>query len=263
MSCSQAAGSIASESIHRGQLTRFLARPRWQQIDFNAPLREALLQTEAARDPSCLSSTRRWPRRRASKPKTHLQHGESPATTEERTPLQQQKGGSQEVPQLHVRPVDHALGVSHPLANPALHEGVLRPERHPASDDRRVGRSLIRQCRCPRTPKLWCWEIRPTMPKSCGRRATNEDTLGSFRRTRNEFTKDQRAAPEIAFSSEGLGESVAQEDQASSVHRQVRQATATVQVACWAETETSRVLRLSGKTRGCAASAACSLFFRQ
>jgi hypothetical protein len=51
MSCSQAAGSIASESIHRGQLTRFLARPRWQQIDFNAPLREALLQTEAGKGP--------------------------------------------------------------------------------------------------------------------------------------------------------------------------------------------------------------------
>ena len=29
MSCSQAAGSIASESVHRGELTRFLARPRW------------------------------------------------------------------------------------------------------------------------------------------------------------------------------------------------------------------------------------------
>jgi len=46
MSCSQAAGSIASQSIHRGQLTRFLARPRWQQGDFNAPLRTALLQME-------------------------------------------------------------------------------------------------------------------------------------------------------------------------------------------------------------------------
>jgi hypothetical protein len=49
MSCSQAAGSIASEAIHRGQLTRFLARPRWQQRDFNAPLRAALLLMEASR----------------------------------------------------------------------------------------------------------------------------------------------------------------------------------------------------------------------
>ena len=47
MSCSSAAGMIASESIHRGQLTRFLARPRWQKEDFNAPLRQALLQMES------------------------------------------------------------------------------------------------------------------------------------------------------------------------------------------------------------------------
>lgn len=47
MSCSQAAGAVASESIHRGQLTRFLARPRWQRADFNAPLRAALLEWES------------------------------------------------------------------------------------------------------------------------------------------------------------------------------------------------------------------------
>lgn len=47
MSCSQAAGMIGSQSIHRGQLTRFMARPRWQKNDFNSPLRAALLQWEA------------------------------------------------------------------------------------------------------------------------------------------------------------------------------------------------------------------------
>ncbi len=47
MSCSQAAGCIASDTFHRGQLTRFLARPRWQRDDFNAPLRHALLEMEA------------------------------------------------------------------------------------------------------------------------------------------------------------------------------------------------------------------------
>ena len=46
MSCSAAAGSIASEAVHRGQLTRFLARTRWQKLDFNDPLRSALLQME-------------------------------------------------------------------------------------------------------------------------------------------------------------------------------------------------------------------------
>ena len=49
MSCSQATGSIASETIHRGQLTRFLARPRWQKQDFNAPLRKRLLMLESRR----------------------------------------------------------------------------------------------------------------------------------------------------------------------------------------------------------------------
>jgi hypothetical protein len=49
MSCSQAAGIIASESIHRGQLTRFLARPRWQRGDYNSPLRTALLQMETGK----------------------------------------------------------------------------------------------------------------------------------------------------------------------------------------------------------------------
>ena len=49
MTCSQAAGSVASESVHRSQVTRFLARPRWQKNDFNAPLREALLQMEVGK----------------------------------------------------------------------------------------------------------------------------------------------------------------------------------------------------------------------
>jgi hypothetical protein len=47
MTCSAAAGSVASESVHRGQLTRFLARPRWQRHDFNAPLRRELLKLES------------------------------------------------------------------------------------------------------------------------------------------------------------------------------------------------------------------------
>lgn len=49
MSCSQAAGSVASLPIHRGELTRFLARPRWQKHDFNGPLRAALLAKESRR----------------------------------------------------------------------------------------------------------------------------------------------------------------------------------------------------------------------
>lgn len=49
MSCSAAAGSIAAESIHRGELTRFMARPRWQRHDFNRPLMKQLLARESKR----------------------------------------------------------------------------------------------------------------------------------------------------------------------------------------------------------------------
>lgn len=46
MSCSAAAGAIATEPIHRSELTRFLARTRWQQHDFNHPLMRMLLAKE-------------------------------------------------------------------------------------------------------------------------------------------------------------------------------------------------------------------------
>jgi len=46
MSCSSAAGVIASQAVHRSQVTRFLSRPRWQKNDWNAILRETLLEME-------------------------------------------------------------------------------------------------------------------------------------------------------------------------------------------------------------------------
>ena len=49
MTCSYAAGSVATEPLHRSQVTRFLARPRWQKQDFNAPLRAALLEMEVGK----------------------------------------------------------------------------------------------------------------------------------------------------------------------------------------------------------------------
>ena len=49
MSCSQAGGAIRTDPVHRSQVTRFLARSRWQSADFNAPLRQALLEMESAK----------------------------------------------------------------------------------------------------------------------------------------------------------------------------------------------------------------------
>lgn len=49
MSCSQAGGVVCTESVHRSQVTRFLARPRWRKNDINATLRNALLQLETGK----------------------------------------------------------------------------------------------------------------------------------------------------------------------------------------------------------------------
>lgn len=49
MSCSQGAVSIASRTVHRGELTRFLASPRRQKQDYNSPLRALLLAKETKR----------------------------------------------------------------------------------------------------------------------------------------------------------------------------------------------------------------------
>jgi Transposase DDE domain len=46
MSCLRAAGAIRCEARHRAQISRFLARPRWRQLDINSILRQALLDRE-------------------------------------------------------------------------------------------------------------------------------------------------------------------------------------------------------------------------
>lgn len=47
MSCLQAAGALRCDSRHRAEISRFVARPRWQQHPITAILREDLLAREA------------------------------------------------------------------------------------------------------------------------------------------------------------------------------------------------------------------------
>jgi hypothetical protein len=49
MSCSQAGGIVASLPVDRSQVTRFLARPRWQKEDINSFYRRELLRKESRR----------------------------------------------------------------------------------------------------------------------------------------------------------------------------------------------------------------------
>lgn len=47
MSCLQAAGAVRCEPRHRAQISRFLGRPRWRELDINSLLRQDLLLREA------------------------------------------------------------------------------------------------------------------------------------------------------------------------------------------------------------------------
>lgn len=51
MSCSRAAIAVKCQPIDRSQVTRFLARVRWKQVDINAPVRKRLLMLEQRRGP--------------------------------------------------------------------------------------------------------------------------------------------------------------------------------------------------------------------
>jgi hypothetical protein len=47
MSCSAAAGAIGSDTVHRGNISRFLSQARHRKVDFNKPLIEQLLRKES------------------------------------------------------------------------------------------------------------------------------------------------------------------------------------------------------------------------
>jgi hypothetical protein len=51
MSCLQAAVTLQSQTRHRAQVSRFLARPRWRALDINGQLRESVLQLETSSGP--------------------------------------------------------------------------------------------------------------------------------------------------------------------------------------------------------------------
>jgi len=48
MSCLRAGGAVRCAPRHRAQISRFLARPRWRQLDINSVLRQHLLEQEVA-----------------------------------------------------------------------------------------------------------------------------------------------------------------------------------------------------------------------
>ena len=76
---------------------------------------------------------------------------------------------------------------SHSVSDSALHQRVLCEERDHASHHGRIGRRIDSQPAAARGGPAFsktrdrAGRVRPTMPRSCAKRATIEDTRGSFR----------------------------------------------------------------------------------
>ena len=129
MSCLRAAGAVRCEARHRAQISRFLARPRWRKLDINAMLRQHLLELEAGE-----WSLRVHRRRHAGQPerqenRKHLQHRQSSASAVQGASIRQKQACSQELPQLHDGPVDHAVGHPDSVLQALLHSRILQEVR--------------------------------------------------------------------------------------------------------------------------------------
>ena len=96
-------------------------------------------------------------------------------------------------------------------------------------------------------------------PTRCSR-VWQKEALDFAQRFLNSPPTHWQTAP-VAVPSEGLDQSVARDHQASSVDGQVRRLSAAFPLARWAETETARLLRLSGKARGAQRGPRAACFF--
>lgn len=234
MSCSAAAGAIASEPVHRGELTRFLARPRWQKHDFNEPLMRMLLAKEKKRGKFFLLIDATLVSQAGKKTQNTFSTGN-------RTRRKIKKGfryNKKKVVCKHVHSFTFGLlitpsGIRIPMQIPhrtkeyctehgiehmTTAEAAAQMIRTlPLDDDAEVVvlgdtayESGVVEQACEEKGYTWVFPAK----ERAGLRGSN------------------RPAAQATISTEGLDESVAKDHQASSVHGQVRRLSASVEVAC-------------------------------
>ena len=139
MSCSAASGSIASEPIHRSELTRFLARPRWQRHDFNSPLMRVLLAKEKKKGKFLFIIDATMVTQAGKKTQNTYSTG-----NRGRTPAKGRRYNKKKVIFKKVHSFTFGLlitpsGIRIPMVIPHLHQGVLRGERSQTSHHCRSG----------------------------------------------------------------------------------------------------------------------------
>src|ERR1700691_5459629 len=155
------------------------------------------------------------------------------------------------MPQFHLRPAADSLRNADSPSSSALYARILRATWSDPSHHRRSGRGhdprvAVASSRRSRGDRGY--SLRRRGDSRCLRRPRLCVDLSGLPGTR--LRRSEGQPPAIALSTQGLATSVAFDDQASSVDGQVRRVSASFPLACWAENETARVLRLSGNTGG-------------
>ena len=249
MSCLRAAGAVRCETRHRAQISRFLARPRWRKLDINSILRQKLLEQEAS-DGLFLFLVDATLNSQAGKKTENTYSTGNRSGGPQRASLRQEETRSEELPQLHDGPLDHAFGHSDSVLQALLYARVLQEDGPgPPHHSRGGSRSDPRIAAAGRAQVIVLGDTAydsEAVQKACQDRSyswivpCNPERLG----------RPEREAAEGAFALEGLVAVVAADHQAGSGARLIRRVSASVAASDRAESETAGVLRPSGKTTG-------------
>ena len=149
-----AAGAVRCEARHRAQISRFLSRPRWRKLDINKTLRGQLLQLEVREGVFVYIIDATLITQAGKKTQNTFSTGNRQRRPRKRTPLRQEQTRPQELPQLHDRPLDHAVGHPDSLLQAVSHARVLQADWLETPHHSRGGSDLIRELPLPEGAKV-------------------------------------------------------------------------------------------------------------
>lgn len=262
MSCSAAAGSIASESIHRGELTRFLARPRWQKHSFTGPLRDALLRRESKRGKFLFLIDATLVSQAGKKTQNTYSTG-----NRGRSPAKGRRYNKKKVVSKRVHNFTFGLlitpsGIRIPMEIPHYSEEYCREQGIEHQTTAESAAQMIRTLPLPADAEVvvlgdTAYESR-VVCEACQERGYTWVFPANPERV-YEGSNGQRL--KLRSRLKDWASLSLETVQASSVHGEIRLLPAAFQVAYRAETETARVLRLSGEAGGAPRGLRANRFF--
>ena len=251
MSCLQAAGVVRCEARHRAQISRFLARPRWRKLNINSILRQRLLEREAADGLFVYIIDATLTSQAGKKTENTYSTG-----NRKKRPRKGRRHGKYKHAQKNCHSFTMGLlvtpsGTRIPFCKPYHEREYCKKKGLVHRTTAEAAADLIRELPLPEGAHVivlgdtaYDSEV---VRDACGDRGYSWIFPSNPERS---LGWPEREAAQGAFAPEGLVEVVAADRQACSGARPIRRVSASVAASDRAESETSGVLRPSGKTTG-------------